>query len=313
MKTYDVMLYASGTYLSGAFYDTYEYFRMFKKLGYNVCFVSLHDVPKEDIRFALRDRYKDALTLEETKDIYLLPFKDSFKKLIHISAAVIFTTSIYAAANIINRPILIPHNKMILIHETVYDDPDIVKAFVNPSGIHLKRILMLGDRRTFGVLGDFEHRDYRRKLNFDIWKQIYGPVDENIMLNMSTEQKCYDVGYLNDLMMFYGGNYLIYTRREFYDKYKVLARKNRVFVEVAPIINFMNRWTKAMYLNSKRGQDPSPRVIAECKYYEKELIWHRQGEFKDGAYYRNIDVLNGLDRITLTPEDEIFEIVDGYL
>ena len=49
MKAYDVMLYCGSTYIGGDFYDTYEYFRMFKDLGYKVCFVSCLDVPFVDV------------------------------------------------------------------------------------------------------------------------------------------------------------------------------------------------------------------------------------------------------------------------
>lgn len=280
---------------------------MFKKLGYNVCFVSLNDLPESILKDAIRDKYY----VEEWDDMYFFSFKGYFKKLLPISCNVLFTTSIYSAANIIVKPILMGYKKMILIHETVYDDPLIIEAFGKSR--YLNKILMLGDMRTFDVLGNYEHLDYRRKLYFDIWKPLVGDVDKRIMLNMSTEQKCYDVGYIKDLMRFYQGEYLIYTRQKFYDKYRVLDDGCKVKVEVSPIPNFMNRWDTALYLNSKRGQDPSPRVIAECKWYGKNLFWHRQGELQDGAYYRNIDVLNGLDNLKLTGSDPIFEIVERYL
>ena len=113
-------------------------------------------------------------------------------------------------------------------------------------------------------------------------------------------------------MRFYGGKYLIYTKSNLYSEYKILE-SDKVKVDVAPIENFMNKWDKALYLPSTRGQDPSPRVIAECEYYNKKLIYKDLGKLHDGAYYRMIDIMNGMNNITLTENDEIFDIVDEYL
>ena len=265
--------------------------------------------------------------------------QNSKGKLLPVGAKILFTTSIYAAADIIVKPIMIYHEKMILIHETIYNDPLIIEAFGDNSKRKLAKILMLGDMRTFDKFGDYEHINYRRKLakilmlgdmrtfdkfgdyehinyrrklNFDIWKPLEGFIKHRTMLNMSTEHKCYENGYLQDLMRFYGGDYLIYTRPKYFKSYSLL-KSGSVDVEISPINNFMNQWDTTIYLNSKRGQDPSPRIIAECKFYNKILIWHRPGEYKDGAYFRNIDVLNGLDGLKLKNNDKIFKIVDRYL
>lgn len=309
MKYYDIMIYTNGTYVCGSYYSTYEYYHKFKELGYNVCFVSHNDLSEDNLRKTLEDRYGDY----DKGDMYFFSFTESFSKICPIGCNVLFTTSIFAAAHIITMPILIGCKKIILIHEGTYDEEMIVKAFIEqPSQKKLDKILMLGDMRTFDKLGDYEHIDYNIKIYPDIWRPLEGPVDHCVMINMATKQKCYEPEYLQDLIDFYPNDYLIYTKKQFYEKYKVLESDN-VNVKIAPISNFLNRWDRALYLNSVRGQDPSPRVIVECFYYNKELIWHDFGKLKDGAYYRYIDCENNIDELKLKDNDEIFEIVGRYL
>ena len=70
---------------------------------------------------------------------------------------------------------------------------------------------------------------------------------------------------------------------------------------------------RRLYLPSVRGFDPSPRLIPECLYFEKNIIYHNFKsikKFKDGAYYRWLDCLNGLDKVWLREDDKIFKIIE---
>ena len=63
--------------------------------------------------------------------------------------------------------------------------------------------------------------------------------------------------------------------------------------------------------------DCSPRLIAECKHYEKNVIYHNIDEqllkVDLGLKYRRHDIENDFDSIKLKPDDKIVSILHEIL
>jgi len=142
--------------------------------------------------------------------------------------------------------------------------------FYNPA-----RVIDLCDTEVYpnGVGEHFEKRIY-----FDIYK----PHEDNIQfeyLLLGTNDKYYATAetYLKDYpdhgILTYPADY-------------VNMRNNNVFVPVTNLIGLFDT-----YVYTKATFDPAPRIIQECKYYGKEIIYARDKKIKDGGsvyWKRNI-------------------------
>ena len=53
---------------------------------------------------------------------------------------------------------------------------------------------------------------------------------------------------------------------------------NNIFVPVKNLLGVFDT-----YVYTKETFDPAPRIIQECKYYGKEIIYHRDKSIVDGG------------------------------
>jgi hypothetical protein len=70
--------------------------------------------------------------------------------------------------------------------------------------------------------------------------------------------------------------------------------------------NLFEKFTHYVYYHANKWFDPHPRLMLECKFYDKELHYINPREIQDGSWYRWKDLQeNGLQNRTLSKEDEI--------
>lgn len=309
LGSYDVGVFFTSNYLcSGSFYDSFEYFCMLRK-KYKTCLIIILNEPESDIWKAIDDKYE--VDLDDLKrDIIIIP-KWNNSKIIKVRLKVLFSPSMSAIAQMYEYGILIPHKMVITSQEVPYDNPHVVKAFTGKSYVY--NIWMLRDDRVFPIFPRYMNRTYRQTINFDIFKTLSYPVDDACLINVCTDHKCYPVGELKEIMQqYFPKRWIIYTKGKWYDMYKSLESDN-IRVEIAPLANFMNQFDKMLYLPSLRQLDPSPRLLAECAYFGKKVIYHDFGKVKDGGYWRWQDCLKDFDKLKMTEDDEIFDIIGEHL
>lgn len=316
----DVCIYFDANYLcSGSFYDSFEYFYLFKQKGYDVCFVVMAPVTPDVVYFAISDKYD--VDVESLKnDMYIFDkneYMRSIRKIVKIFSNIIFAPSMSSAAQMFYYDIFIPKKKVVTIWE-LPPEHKFIKAFEKKQD----NILMLYDDRVFNTYKDYPHKKYRRSLYFDIMKPLMKKnVRNSCMLNMVTDHKCYPVDDLRDFMIEYKfDHYTITTKDRWYDKYVVLE-SNNVDVLKTPIEDYMYKFDTLLYLPSVRGMwadygdkdmDPSPRLLPECIWFDKKVIYHNHGSLKDGGYWRWEDCLNDFDSLVMTKDDDIFNIIEGF-
>jgi hypothetical protein len=82
-----------------------------------------------------------------------------------------------------------------------------------------------------------------------------------------------------------------------------------------PVDNLFEQFTTYVYTPVERKWDCSPRFIAECKYYSKEVIYHDIDYWAEdlGLYWRRWDIDYKFDSIHLKPNDEIVDILKGII
>ena len=142
--------------------------------------------------------------------------------------------------------------------------------FYNPE-----KIVDLCDKEVYpeGVGIHFE-----KTINFEIHK----PYKDNIQfkhLFLGTNEKYYQT--VQNVIDQYPDHGILT-----YDAEYINPENNNIFV---PVKNFMSLFETYVY--TKDTFDPAPRIFQECKYYNKDVIYLRDKNMKDGGtVYWNRDV-----------------------
>jgi len=81
--------------------------------------------------------------------------------------------------------------------------------------------------------------------------------------------------------------------------------------KVPPIDDFFEEFDQYIYTRVERKFDCSPRLIAECMYMGKDVIYKNIDYLDEdlGLYYRKQDLENGIESIDLNKNDTIFNIL----
>ena len=82
-----------------------------------------------------------------------------------------------------------------------------------------------------------------------------------------------------------------------------------------PVDNLFEQFTTYVYTPVERKWDCSPRFIAECKYYGKEVVYHNIDYWEQdlGLFHRRWDIEYNFDSLRLTPNDEIVDILKSKI
>lgn len=144
--------------------------------------------------------------------------------------------------------------------------------------------------------------NYKKKILFEKLKPI--SVSKDAVLVYATKN-CRNLDSYEELSQ-YGNNILAITNKE--NKPKDI--QGVTFV-IPPVAELFEQFTTYVYTPVKRKWDCSPRFIAECKYYGKQVIYHDIDYWDTdlGLYWRKWDIDNNFESLFLTGDDEIVPIL----
>lgn len=82
-----------------------------------------------------------------------------------------------------------------------------------------------------------------------------------------------------------------------------------------PVIDIFSKFSTYIYTPIPRKFDCSPRFIAECRYYNRDVIYHNIDYWGEdtGLYWRNWDIERDFESLHLHPDDEIVDIIRGII
>lgn len=316
MEKYDIgFMFLCYHLNNGCFYDTFEYFCLFESLGYDCCFImGITPESEEQMVASLKDRYD--VDFDNLRDkIYYFDFHDLYfnykDRVVPILCQTIFMTGTSGFDTVVKSEMLLPFKSMFVMYDRPYSG---LSREFHEKKHRYSNVKNLYDNRIMKELEGFDNIPYQKKINFSIFKTIEHE-DDRICLSLYCDHKCYDVDFLTQVLEKYPyDRFFLYTKSgaDYGIDYYGQLSSDRVTVEQAPVKDFMTKFNKFLYLPSVRGFDPSPRIVAECRHYGKELIIYdekRLNEIKDGGYYRILDCSN-IDKITLDEKDEIIKIYE---
>jgi len=144
--------------------------------------------------------------------------------------------------------------------------------------------------------------DYKKRILFDKLKPIGKSLDHVLLY---ATKNCRDLDSYDEFTA-YGKPILAITNKE--NKPKDIP--GITFI-TPPVFNLFEQFNTYIYTPVRRKWDCSPRFIAECKWYGKDVVFHNIDYWDEdlGLYYRNWDIEHDFSSIELRPDDQITTIL----
>ena len=168
---------------------------------------------------------------------------------------------------------------------------------------------ILADKRLYKDAGE-NIIDYKKKILFKNFKELKGEAREGAIIYSNNNERTINKDELLNIV------------NKYKDKYREILLLNEYGVNIdgvtticPPVSNMFERFTTYIYTPTERKWDCSPRFIAECKYYGKEVVYYNIDYLDEdlGLYWRKWDIENDFDSIRLEDDDEIVNIVKGII
>jgi hypothetical protein len=291
-KAYDLFLaYSWGSVsqgVSGHLYECIEYYHILKKhmkVGILMC---KSELTADAIRTAVEDKY-DFTEYEVNELLSDVHFFDS--------------------------PKVLKGNNLLLVDGNFTKLRDIHLLFKNIMAFPcsdrrfatMDNITVFLDKRIYGE--GIHKTNYVKKILFSRYKQIEDVKSTaNLVYNKKGPR---DLGndIYKELEEQYSGDFLVVTNAE------AEGLSNRFIVLEPPIKDLFRQFGTYIYTPIPKKFDCSPRFIAECKWYGKEVVYHNIDYWgiDKGLYYRFLDIQNDFNSIQLKEDDEIIDLVKGII
>lgn len=298
-----IFLYYDQDIVNGGFFDNFEYYYLTKKLfvNENVILRIVSDSNKEKVFKFINDKY------ENVEDFIF--------------------EGIEIIRHKVNMIMLNPAKIDLLICPT---NSSLYWFLENKGFIVAKNVIAMGDflehHQKYSTLFDyfhffyderiFERRSeldvpYRKKILFDKYHRKNYDSKYDYMLNMSLIERQYPRQFFDHLFERFKGTYLIYTGSKNKEFYSWMNKLNFIRLIQPPIEDFMGLFKTFIYIPYNNGWDATPRLIPECVFYNKEIIYYDNDSagIKAGGFYRYQDTKTDFKSLWLKEEDEVF----GYI
>jgi hypothetical protein len=174
-------------------------------------------------------------------------------------------------------------------------------------------ITLLQDNRIYSDNDSSMSINYVKKINFNRYKKQARSPDQPTALIYATRNCRYvSRDQLMDIIESYS-----------YDRYIILSDHLYNFnmsgcsVISPPVNGLFDIFTDYIYTPLQKRFDCSPRLPAECVFYNKNVMYHDIDddylESDTGLKYRRQDIQNNFDNITLEFDDDIINILDDTI
>jgi hypothetical protein len=270
-----------------------------------------HTFEVVDYYYILKDNFKTGILLAE--DINWETFEQSIRSKYSFSEeeiADIKSNTVFA-----NKPTLVQGKNILITDGGVINMQSVTLLFDNIFYFACgNKEIKDNDKDNVWVLQDYRVYepvqrngiDYKKRILFDKMRTI-GPSADQVLVYAT--KNCRDI---TDYSTFesYGKPVLVITNIE----NKPKDRKGFTFV-TPPVENLFEQFSTYIYTPVKRKWDCSPRFIAECKYYGKEVVFHNIDYWDEdhGLRVRQWDIENDFDSLYLRSCDDIVNILKGII
>jgi len=261
--------------ICGHTFEVMDYYLFLKDSGFtNVKILIQEKISREELFKAYSDKY--ILPDNYKKDII---FKRNLKYLIS-KGTIIFTGGIdhnYNVKLISQKLLLFRCNKEI-----------------DYSNFKHKNVYLLQDNRFYDKPKNIKIINYIKKIYFTRYKKINKSDNKTLVYINSNIRKT---------SLVFNDDYLVVSGTDIKDKTYLKA----------PVANLFSKFNKYLYTETTRKFDCSSRLVPECYFYNKEILFNFNKEeyFKidKGLKYRYEDTVNNFSNLDLKNGDTICNII----
>lgn len=179
--------------------------------------------------------------------------------------------------------------------------------------LHYNNIKLLQDNRVYNDLDSNMSINYVKKINFKKYKPVKDrPAQPTALIYVTQNCRYMSSDSLMNIVEQYAyDRYIVITDRP--DDYNL----PRCTVIKPPVHNLYSLFTDYIYTPIQKKFDCSPRLPAECAFYNKDVIYHEIDEAylesDSGLRVRMKDIQRDINTISLELEDDIINIIDGTI
>ena len=187
------------------------------------------------------------------------------------------------------------------------------------SNLPYKNIILLQDQRVYKQDNNIAI-DYKKKIKFENFKQIKKTTTKTALIYITSNCRKVCDDYLLDIVVDCNfDNYVILTDKpeEYRLKFKHLHHlkfPDMPFKDIFEKFDTFIYTPTYMWRENNDFFDCSPRFIAECKFYNKNVIYYDIDEdylnTDTGLKYRMYDINNDFNSIVLDKNDSIIDILN---
>jgi hypothetical protein len=272
--------------ICGHTFEVIEYFIILQE-HFNVCILLAEDITWDIFYSAIIDKYDlDSSLIDKIK-----------------SNTIFF-----------NRPSLVKCDKILFVDGSISCMKQSIilanKIFLFACGdIEIKnnsnpKIFILQDDRIYSPVS-LNGIDYRKKILFSHFKSIVHSSSDFLLYGSKNCRNIPDSFYSFLSSKYKGNNFVVLTN----DENKPDLPDNFTVCSM-PLSNLFSLFSTYIYTPVPRKFDCSPRFIAECKFYNKDVIYEIDYLDSDlGLFFRKKDIEFDFDSLFLTPNDDLINII----
>lgn len=276
--------------ISGHLYECIEYYTILKqhyKTGIVIC--EDEGITKDQIRTAMLDKYNftDDEIVQILNDIHFFPSA----KVVKGSNLLLTDGNMYKLRNV---HLLFDNIMLFPCGDLRFSDMTTVTAFQ--------------DYRIYGPCQ--HHKNYVKKILFNRYKSIEANTDKTNLVYATRGPREISDSIYNELAESYDGNFIVLTNAD------LSIPNNSRFTRVEmPVKDLFSKFSNYIYTPTQRKWDCSPRFIAECHWYKKDVKYHNIDYWSQdkGLYWRKYDIENNFNNIILNEDDDIIQLVGNII
>jgi hypothetical protein len=182
-----------------------------------------------------------------------------------------------------------------------------------------KNITLLQDNRVYDDGDNDIAINYKKKIKFDAYHEVDSTSTNTALIYMTKNCRLLADGELIEVATTYDfDKYMVLTSTP--ETYRDRFTKHNLQFPDMPVKNIFEQFDTYIYTPTSSVLRPdtgcfdcSPRFIAECAHYGKQVIYHNIDDaylnIDTGLKYRRYDIENDFNSIILKPEDQLIDIL----
>lgn len=297
-----IFFYYDQDIVNGGFFDNFEYYYLAKKMfkDFDVRLRLISDATENQIGDFINDKYEDVEPFI-FDGIEAIKHQVNMRLLKPIKPDWLFCATNSSLYWFLKNGGFTVSENVIAMGDYLDHHPKYDKYFCN--------FYFFYDDRVFEPRSELDV-PYRKKILFDKYRKKEFGNKYDYMLNMALVERRFSKEFFNKLFKDHQGTYVVYVGSKNEEYYSWMNDLDFVTLIKPPVKDFMGLFKTFIYIPYNNGWDATPRLIPECVFYNKDIIYYdNDSNIKAGGYYRFKDTKENYKGLWLKEYDEVYQFI----